>query len=90
MTFRWCAYQCEIIGLGHHKVTNNPPPAQHQVIDTPATLTYVKRHFARNSLGGAVAMERSERYGAFSSLGLTINGLLTALLTPFVLQAMGV
>ncbi len=35
-------------------------------------------------------MERSERYGAFSSLGLTINGLLTALLTPFVLQAMGV
>ena len=45
---------------------------------------------AAHAVGTSAAMERSERYGAFSSLGLTINGLLTALLTPFVLQAMGV
>ena len=41
---------------------------------------------AAHAVGTSVAMERGERYGAFSSLGLTINGLLTALLTPFILQ----
>ena len=34
-------------------------------------------------------MERSDRYGAFSSLGLTLNGLLTAMLAPFILRLMG-
>lgn len=41
---------------------------------------------AAHAVGTSVAMERSEHYGAFSSLGLTINGLLTAMLTPFILQ----
>lgn len=40
---------------------------------------------AAHAIGTSAAMERSERYGTFSSLGLTINGLLTALLTPFIL-----
>ena len=40
-------------------------------------------------MGTAAAMERSERYGAFSSLGLTLNGLLTALLAPFILSLIG-
>ena len=40
---------------------------------------------AAHAVGTSVAMERGERYGAFSSLGLTINGLLTALLTPLSL-----
>lgn len=44
---------------------------------------------ASHAVGTASAMERSERYGAFSSLGLTLNGLLTALLSPFILQLMG-
>lgn len=44
---------------------------------------------ASHAVGTASAMERGERYGAFSSLGLTINGLLTALLAPMILSMMG-
>lgn len=44
---------------------------------------------ASHAVGTASAMERGERYGAFSSLGLTINGLLTALLAPIILSMMG-
>ncbi len=41
---------------------------------------------AAHAVGTAAAMERSYRYGAFSSLGLTLNGLLTAILTPIILS----
>ena len=44
---------------------------------------------AAHAVGTSAAMERGERYGAFSSLGLTINGLLTALLAPFILGLIG-
>lgn len=44
---------------------------------------------AAHAVGTSAAMERSERYGAFSSLGLTLNGLLTALLAPFILHIIG-
>lgn len=44
---------------------------------------------AAHAVGTSVAMEKSERFGAFSSLGLTLNGLFTALLAPFILEAMG-
>ncbi len=44
---------------------------------------------AAHAMGTAAAMERSDRYGAFSSLGLTLNGLLTALLSPLILQLLG-
>ncbi len=36
-----------------------------------------------------VAMETGYRYGAFSSLGLTINGLFTAPANPFILELLG-
>ncbi|MDE6120736.1 MAG: LrgB family protein, partial [Muribaculaceae bacterium] len=45
---------------------------------------------AAHAVGTSVAMERSERYGAFSSLGLTLNGLLTAMFAPFILELMGI
>lgn len=45
---------------------------------------------AAHAVGTSAAMERGERYGAFSSLGLTINGLLTALLTPLILSLIGI
>ena len=45
---------------------------------------------AAHAVGTSAAMERGERYGAFSSLGLTINGLLTALLTPFILKILNI
>lgn len=45
---------------------------------------------AAHAMGTSAAMEHGERYGAFSSLGLTINGLLTALLAPFILHLIGV
>ena len=32
----------------------------------------------------------SPKYGAFASLGLTMNGILTALLTPLILEWIGV
>lgn len=42
---------------------------------------------ASHAVGTAAAIERyGMRYGAFSSLGLTLNGLFTALLTPLVLS----
>lgn len=44
---------------------------------------------ASHAVGTSAAMERGERYGAYSSLGLTINGLLTALLTPWLLRIFG-
>ena len=44
---------------------------------------------ASHAVGTAAAMERSQRYGAFSSLGLTLNGLLTALLAPIILKFLG-
>lgn len=44
---------------------------------------------AAHAMGTSAAMEQSERYGAYSSLGLTINGLLTALLSPILLDWLG-
>lgn len=44
---------------------------------------------AAHAVGTSAAMERSDRYGAFSSLGLTLNGLLTTLLAPLILRLMG-
>lgn len=44
---------------------------------------------ASHAVGTASAMERGERYGAFSSLGLTLNGLLTALFAPIILSMLG-
>ena len=44
---------------------------------------------AAHAMGTSAAMELSERYGAFSSLGLTINGLLTAILAPLILHLIG-
>ncbi len=44
---------------------------------------------AAHALGTSAAMERSDRYGAFSSLGLTLNGLLTAILTPVIVEILG-
>lgn len=44
---------------------------------------------ASHAVGTSAAMERSQRYGAYSSLGLTLNGLFTALLAPFILSVLG-
>ena len=44
---------------------------------------------AAHAMGTSAAMGQSERYGAYSSLGLTVNGLLTALLAPIILEWMG-
>ena len=44
---------------------------------------------AAHAVGTSAAMDFGYRYGAFSSLGLTINGLFTALLTPIILNLMG-
>ncbi len=41
---------------------------------------------AAHAVGTAAAMDVGYRYGAFSSLGLTLNGLFTAILTPFLLE----
>lgn len=44
---------------------------------------------AAHAMGTYTAMGISNKYGAYASLGLTLNGILTALLTPAVLQLMG-
>ena len=40
---------------------------------------------ASHAVGTSRAMEVSGKYGAYASLGLTLNGILTALLTPTIL-----
>jgi putative effector of murein hydrolase len=35
-------------------------------------------------------MEKGASYGAYASLGLILNGVLTALLAPFILKIMGI
>ena len=45
---------------------------------------------ASHAVGTSRAMEKGETYGTYASLGLILNGLLTALLAPFVLQIMHV
>lgn len=45
---------------------------------------------ASHAVGTSRAMEKGDTYGAYASLGLILNGVLTALLTPYVLRLMGV
>ena len=45
---------------------------------------------ASHAIGTSAAMEVIRKYGAYSSLGLTLNGILTALLTPAILRLLGV
>lgn len=44
---------------------------------------------AAHAVGTSASMEVSARYGAFSSLGLILNGILTAALTPHILSWLG-
>lgn len=44
---------------------------------------------AAHAVGTSRAIGVSDRYGAFASLGLTLNGIFTALLTPTILRLMG-
>lgn len=45
---------------------------------------------ASHAVGTSRAMEYGRKYGAFASLGLILNGLLTALFTPLLLRIMGI
>ncbi len=44
---------------------------------------------AAHAVGTAHAMQKTRRLGAYSSLGLILNGTLTGLLTPWLLQLLG-
>ena len=44
---------------------------------------------AAHAVGTSTAMDVSRKYGAFASLGLTLNGILTALFTPTILRLLG-
>lgn len=44
---------------------------------------------AAHAVGTSSAMERSQELGAYASLGLILNGLFTSLLTPSILQLLG-
>ena len=44
---------------------------------------------AAHAVGTSTAMDISSKYGAFASLGLTLNGIFTALLTPTILRFLG-
>ena len=45
---------------------------------------------AAHAVGTSTAMSISTKYGAYAGLGLTLNGILTALLTPAILRLLGV
>ena len=45
---------------------------------------------ASHAIGTSAAMEVSRKYGAYASLGLTLNGILTALLAPSILRLLGI
>ncbi len=44
---------------------------------------------AAHAVGTSTAMDISQKYGAYAGLGLTLNGIFTALLTPSVLRLLG-
>ena len=44
---------------------------------------------ASHAVGTSRAMEKGATYGAYASLGLILNGVLTALLAPLILKLMG-
>ena len=44
---------------------------------------------AAHAVGTSRAITVSDRYGAFASLGLTLNGIFTAILTPSILHLVG-
>ena len=44
---------------------------------------------AAHAIGTSTAMDVSGKYGAYASLGLTLNGIFTALLTPTILRLLG-
>ena len=45
---------------------------------------------AAHAVGTSAAMDVSRKYGAYASLGLTLNGIFTALLTPTILHLLGI
>ena len=45
---------------------------------------------ASHAIGTSAAMEVSRKYGAYASLGLTLNGILTSILAPMVLRLLGI
>lgn len=45
---------------------------------------------AAHAVGTSTAMDISSKYGAYASLGLTLNGIFTALLTPTILRILGI
>ena len=45
---------------------------------------------AAHAVGTSTAMDVSRKYGAYASLGLTLNGIFTALLTPTLLHLLGI
>ena len=45
---------------------------------------------ASHAMGISAAMERSSKFAAYASLGLIINGVLTAILVPLLIPLMGV
>ena len=45
---------------------------------------------ASHAIGTSAAMEVSRKYGAYASLGLTLNGILTAILAPMMLRLLGI
>ena len=44
---------------------------------------------AAHAVGTTRAMDISDKYGAFASVGLTVNGIFPALLTPAILALLG-
>lgn len=45
---------------------------------------------AAHALGTATCMDKNEVHGAYASLGLTVNGILTSLLTPMIIPMLGI
>lgn len=45
---------------------------------------------AAHAIGTVTSMDRSQLHGAYASLGLTMNGIFTSLLTPVIIPLLGV
>ncbi len=68
-----------ITGFGVMRMSHvNSPMAQGLSLGTAA-----------HAVGTSRAITVSDRYGAFASLGLTLNGIFTAILTPSILHMLG-
>ena len=78
------------IAMEVSKATGGIPSLTAAVVVVVGLFGAVFGFKATHAVGTSTAMEISGKYGAYASLGLTLNGIMTAIFTPTILRLLGV